>query len=79
MIPYEEMTLSEIEDAHPKCAHPDGKPWCKHYGWIYTSDSDPAIPEENVCDIDMLVIEDPSKDYCMMHSALAKNQTEEKK
>jgi hypothetical protein len=61
------MTLSEIQAAHPKCVRPDGKPWCKHYMWMHT----------HVCELAMAISDDPSKDYCMMHTDFDQPQTEE--
>jgi hypothetical protein len=53
------MTPKEIAAAHPKCAT------CEYFGWTYPDDN----PEDKsyVCDMDMLVIYNPDRDYCMIH------------
>ena len=66
-VTYEEATPAEISAAHPKCCHPDGTQWCKHYrrcdGAVYAETGDADDGGNPIVSILAL-------DYCSRHTEL---------
>ena len=60
---WRKATDAEIKEAHPKCCHPDGTPWCKH--WII------GVPPWDYCDfLEEVEIRNPSTFYCPHHTEI---------
>jgi len=78
------MTFEEISQAHPKCAHLDGTPWCEHFT-VYPVKApyndvhgqfnfDCTNPESAYNALTTTTHHNPKLDYCRLHSELMKGK-----